>query len=96
MAKGVVALLLILASCAPPSPGTRFTRFYRDVVASQQHVADSATAVDSAMAVATRHGISRDELVRVREKLHSDPERWVTVWTRVVEDPPAPRRSTPQ
>ncbi|MBN1423063.1 hypothetical protein JXA88_00775 [Candidatus Fermentibacteria bacterium] len=85
MAKRIAALLLALAiGCSRDrSADARFVDFYADVVHAQGTAFDSVTAVDSALAVAARHGVTEQELAAFRERMARSPEQWVDVWERM-------------
>lgn len=47
---------------------------------------DSATAIDSAFAIAERHGISPEHMERFRDRMHDDPAEWIEIWEAVMEE----------
>jgi|GEM_PF-2641413 len=64
----------------------RFVHFYADVVIAQESALDSATAIDSAFAIAERHGISPEHMERFRDRMHDDPAEWIEIWEAVMEE----------
>jgi len=92
MEKGLRGLfwltpLLAIAACQGDSDrlsAEQFSRFYAEVAEAQRAAPDSAAAVDSAWAVAGRHGISAGDLALFRAEMGENPVDWVDVWEDVV------------
>ncbi len=82
-----LAPLLAIAACRGDSErlsAEQFSGFYAEVAVAQRAAPDSAAAVDSACAVATRHGISARNLTLFRTEMEENPTEWVAVWEDVV------------
>lgn len=85
----ILALLIFLAACSKEKsslPDQQFVEFYAEVAIAQRSAPDSAAAADSALAVAKRHGISREDLIKLRRRIEKEPTDWVGMWERVVHE----------
>ena len=67
-------------------PDQQFSEFYTEVAKAQRFAPDSAAAADSALAVAKRHGITREDLIELRRRMEKEPTKWVGIWERVVHE----------
>jgi hypothetical protein len=85
----ILTLLIILAACSSenePLSDQQFATFYAEVAKAQRSAPDSTAAADSAVAVAKRHGITREKLVELRKRMEQEPTEWVGLWERVVHE----------
>ncbi len=77
------AIFLALISCTGKNGGLsdkEFATLYTEIVRAQSTATDSASAIDSAFAVTSRHGIRSEDLAMFRDRINKHPERWVAVW----------------
>ena len=88
MEKGLTKLLLVaflfLAACSGEKSSLsdqQFATFYAEVAMAQRSAPDSTAAADSAAAVAKRHGITKEELAELRQRMEQKPTRFVA-WLR--------------
>jgi acetyl-CoA acetyltransferase len=93
MEKGLTKLsllvFLLLAACAGEKSALsdqEFATFYAEVAMAQRSAPDSTAAADSAMAVARRHGITKEELAELRQRMEQNPTKWIRMWERIVNE----------
>jgi hypothetical protein len=85
----LLILIFLLAVCSKeetPLPDQRFVEFYAEVAKAQRSAPDSAAGADSAIAIAERHGILRQDLMEFQQRMEKQPARWVEVWERIVHE----------
>jgi hypothetical protein len=85
----LLALLIVCVACSDEKSALhdqQFVEFYAEVAKAQRSAPDSAAAVDSALAVAKRNGITKEDLVALRQRFEQKPTKWVEIWERIVHE----------
>lgn len=94
MEKGIAGccsllLAFFLVTCSDRGEGLStndFAVLYAEISHAQASATDSIAAVDSALAIAEKHGIDSLDLLEFRSRLYDHPEEWIRVWELIMQE----------